>query len=370
MDLKESIEYITNNMDSSDKQYKDLYNSINYIKESIDEFILDESKVISKLYLDGLYKKAQEIISKGDILNKASSELNEILQLFDKSICENSSITFLNENSDYDFLRVSLVNDDICPECGIKMEHTKSEYKRKGKIKIVNSFVCQSCNRKMIMKNTFTNIVKNANPSDVNIIMEKDYTLPIRESNTLYFEDVIVLKNLKICSNLQHDTNDIQASVSIVNEQGRISKKLINVSYCKDCNKYYMLKSEFDEIKGIVLCKVIDETKKVKPTSGEFNMSISESKMHEYGYNVNINSQLPREQRQVILASLLESNIMTKSEILSHLDTLSSRGKKIPNWQEAVKKWNEDYIYVKEYDVGDLPQIKINKFILKYSTME
>lgn len=65
----------------------------------------------------------------------------------------------------------------------------------------------------------------------------------------------------------------------------------------------------------------------------------------------------------MILASVVESNILTREQICSHLDTLIERGRKIEKWQLATQKWNQDRQYIKTYNTKSLPKVLVNSVI-------
>lgn len=68
-------------------------------------------------------------------------------------------------------------------------------------------------------------------------------------------------------------------------------------------------------------------------------------------------TNIPDKQRLLILALVIESNLMTKHEVMSHLSILIDQGSKIEKWESAVYKWKSDRQYVSEYKKGLLSQI-------------
>ena len=45
---------------------------------------------------------------------------------------------------------------------------------------------------------------------------------------------------------------------------------------------------------------------------------------------------------------------------------LIERGSKIPNWNEATKKWKDDRMYVQTYHLNEVPDVVFERIILKY----
>ena len=180
--------------------------------------------------------------------------------------------------------------------------------------------------------------------------------------------DVIVLSNTRHCSYKNHNTTDVTIQVPVVKNDGHVTDIKILASYCKECNRYTILKEDFKKIDGIILCEIIDETNPYNnDTVDEFVLEQRESILYKYGYNVQSKINLSSQQRHIILASVIEANILTRRQIIDHLTTLIERGSKIPNWKEATSKWKEDKYYVQSYKTENLPTAMFDKIILKYS---
>ena len=71
----------------------------------------------------------------------------------------------------------------------------------------------------------------------------------------------------------------------------------------------------------------------------------------------------------MILASVIESGILTRDQICSHLDTLIERGNKIEKWEMATNKWKQDRHFVKSYNASNLPKVLFDKVIVKYNQL-
>ena len=132
-----------------------------------------------------------------------------------------------------------------------------------------------------------------------------------------------------------------------------------------------MLKTDFKQIEGVIACKVVDYTTIQNGNNNYYDDEIEikqkESILYQYGYNVKTKEDLSDKQRHIILASVVESQILTREQICSHLDTLIERGSKIEKWELATQKWKQDRQYVKKYNNKNLPTILFNKVILKYN---
>lgn len=181
------------------------------------------------------------------------------------------------------------------------------------------------------------------------------------------FADVIVLSNINYCTYKGHSVDDVIAHIPTFTPDGKIKYIDMNLTYCNQCDKYIMLKSDFKSISGIIACEVIDETTSYNyNNSDSIEISQSESLLYKYGYNVKTKENISDKQRHLILAAVIESGILTRDQICSHLDTLIERGSKIDKWKLATQKWTQDRQYVKKYNSSHLPEILLNKVILKY----
>lgn len=129
-----------------------------------------------------------------------------------------------------------------------------------------------------------------------------------------------------------------------------------------------MLKNDFKQIEGIIACKVIDQTViHTKNDGDDIEIKQYESVLYQYGYNVKTKDNLSDKQRHLILAAVVESSILTREQICSHLDTLIERGEKIKKWELATQKWKQDRHFVKKNNVKSLPTVLMDKIVLKYS---
>lgn len=312
------------------------------VDNNIDELVND-SKVLRN------YISSIQVIP----LNKESFEYDQI-SLFDKESPEYDQISL------FDKIYVYIIDDNICPECGISVIDHEIQYMYKDISKsviwhrypIYNKLFC------------FDYELEDFNVKDTNISINYTYYM----HRKLTFQDAIVLSNLISCTYKEHKLSDVTAEVPVFMEDGSIEFKNINISYCQQCNKYIMLKTDFKNFEGVVACKVIDQTTpQNSSTDDEIEIKQKESILYQYGYNVKTKEGLSGKQRHMILAAVIESNILTRGQICSLLDTLIERGSKIKKWELATQKWKQDREYVKNYNIKNLPRILLEEIILKYS---
>lgn len=256
------------------------------------------------------------------------------------------------------------VSDDLCPFCNVKFINHYVYYQR-----IVNNKLhdesklwhrCPNCNKLFVLDYE----IEDFDFENTNIILNKE-----KFENTFRIDiySIIVLSNTLKCSS-NHQTKDVIAILPILNEDGQISYIRMNASYCTKCNRFTILKEDFDTIKGIVICQIIDETTDTyNNDKSDIEIGQKQSVLFQYGYNVQAKKNLSDKQRHIILASLIESQIMTRREVIDHLITLIERGSKIPSWKEATQKWKIDRDFVKDYQSDSLPEVIFNSIVLQYS---
>lgn len=194
--------------------------------------------------------------------------------------------------------------------------------------------------------------------------------------NRLSTHEIIVLNSLKQCSSKDHKLEDVEAIIMTVLPNGLISPETINISYCRNCDQYIATILEYNELKGIPLCKVIDKTKEENQsnkhtTYDSSNYDKTGSKLTQYGYNVNVSDNLTKEQRQTILGVQIY-NGMTKAEIICYIDSNIHNGElrkdSAKSWDNAISKWKEDKEFVQNFDNEKfIKKIDVDKIILKYT---
>lgn len=174
---------------------------------------------------------------------------------------------------------------------------------------------------------------------------------------------VIVINDNRKCIYECHNIQDVIGIVKISTVDGIVDYSL-NVAYCKTCNLYIMLKSEFKNLKmqGAILCEIIDYTKKLKTTPSK-SISSNESRIHQFGYNV-IKDKYTDEQRHAILASIIENTDISKHEIESCIYRPMRQHSTQSSYADAVSCWEKDLEFVRNYQKGDMPEVIIDKIVV------
>lgn len=173
--------------------------------------------------------------------------------------------------------------------------------------------------------------------------------------------NAIVLSDNYKCINEAHTIDDINTVVRLAKNNGEIIDYNMPAAYCKNCNLYFVLKDDYIQAKsiGVLLCVVKDYTQKhLQKHKGKKTIG-KESKIHELGYNVKKNNGYTEQQRQIILANILENTDISKYEIKSNINMNIARHRNQPNYNQSVECWKKDLDFVDGYKLGDLPQVKI-----------
>lgn len=207
-------------------------------------------------------------------------------------------------------------------------------------------------------------------------IKEPPIEVPKYNKNNIQREDIthvgitaIVLSDNRKCTNKSHSLIDIQAKIRISTRPvGKIISYEIPAAYCKQCDLYFILKSDFYTArdKGIILCPIIDRTQKYLEKHKQRGQSVSESKIHQLGYNVKKGNGYTNEQRHVVLANIIENTNISQHEIKSLITRCISQHKTQPNYVGSVKAWQNDLEFISNYHAGDLPEVSVDTIILKY----
>lgn len=176
----------------------------------------------------------------------------------------------------------------------------------------------------------------------------------------------IVLNDNRKCTNNNHSITDLNAKIRIAKSNGEVTIFNIPAAYCKECDTYFVLKRDYKAAKlcGKILCPIIDLTREGEQKYKGKNPISSESRIHQLGYNVQRGSNYTREQREVILANIIENTNISKHEIESCIIRPMMQHKNQPNYADAVLAWQQDLEFVKSYKHGDIPEVIVDKIIV------
>lgn len=360
------IKYKNNNQ----TQIRNIYNNLLEITSSLKSIRNNLASDAYKIMTSDNISDTTEIM---DDINLLKEQISYIESFTSSKSIENNDDTTLSNTEEIDeeitpiFTKKVypyLIDDDLCPFCNVKLVQHYIYYQRINSNEINDESVawhrCPACNKLFVIDYESEDF----DFENTNIIVNKDKYNNIPQIN-IY--TLIVLSNTLKCS-FSHETKDIVAKLPTLNEYGQISYINVNASYCPTCNRFTILKDDFNAIKDIVTCKVIDETMSYSENSNSSEIEIEQKQsiLAQYGYNVQTKKDLSEQQRHIILSSIIEAQIMSRREVIDHITTLIERGTKIPNWKIATQKWKEDRQFVSEYQSDNLPEVVFNNIILRY----
>ena len=184
------------------------------------------------------------------------------------------------------------------------------------------------------------------------------------ETIQIEFADFVVKTNVFKC-NLNHAIEQIQAKINIMQPDGGIIEQCVSAGYCKECNCYFILQTDFERLRnyGVLLCQQITEEAYRKNGLSILNgdQLKPESLLHQSGYNVSAAEDLSSEQRHEILRRVVDNGLYSVSGICSHLDWLIARNNKITNrdMSSAISKWKEDRAFISSYSANTQRKVQV-----------
>ncbi len=200
-------------------------------------------------------------------------------------------------------------------------------------------------NDSKIISNYFDSIFKNCHfiswDNKINCMLD-DFII-------IDFKNIIVRSSIKKCNIENHNTQIINGIFFVVdNKSNDILIKKIPLVFCPNCNKYFLYDFEYTALRssGKVLCKIYkqDQLNSIQ----DFSKLTLESVFKICGYTVDQNEDLSEKARHNILDFLIKRKITTVIQTLNFLQWLINTRKNNINMYNAVKKWEQDFIYVND----------------------
>lgn len=194
-----------------------------------------------------------------------------------------------------------------------------------------------------------------------------------RKSKQIYFDNVIVVGDLLACVHQEHKREELFILVDFVRKDGGKFSIETKASYCEKCNLFFVRTHDYRMIKinacgAKMLCQEIEYERYCKnPDFRKLNLN-DHSILNVYGYNVNAIENLTHTQRQEILASMVDRQIITKERIASYL-AFFIRGaqNQKKDMSAAIDKWHMDRNYILDYTVGSRKKVEPVKItVIKY----
>jgi len=178
-------------------------------------------------------------------------------------------------------------------------------------------------------------------------------TLPdkLLEKHNVKSSDVIVITHAMYCKNSEHTVYPCIGLVPILTNDNVETVYEIYLGYCKECNQHYMFEQDYKRMLAVgkPLCKVYEIYEyEALLNNSEFKYN-SQSVLNSMGYNVDASIALVTDERHRILMSVIDNNMIRVHELIDFLYWLIRTRETQPKYDNAVKKWKEDVIFVENY---------------------
>ncbi len=189
----------------------------------------------------------------------------------------------------------------------------------------------------------------------VEIAMEEIKRKEKDRDNYIGKNDVLVRSSYKTCSYPDHKIRKITAIVMLLSLSGKVSEAKIDAFYCPTCNKYYILKDDFDSLRkrGGICCKIIEKPVKVtKVNEKEYYEQVEESIYHALGYSVDKQNGPSVKARRAVLDFIIDNGIRTQKQTIDYLGRRIRKNGRAKHMQDAKAEWKLDreYLMSDEHD--------------------
>ena len=183
-----------------------------------------------------------------------------------------------------------------------------------------------------------------------------------KEIHSINALDLVVRCTIFECMHEDHNICDIDAKITVLDENGQENEVIVSAGYCAQCNIYFIMDSVYQHLKrqGIILCRITDEKTYLKGGFMNGAKLAQESILMQYGYNVSQMEGLSATRRQKILAVIIDNKVLSKNEIISYLDFFIRQHGRRSNMELAVAKWEDDHDFVEHYRIGEYTQYGVN----------
>lgn len=137
----------------------------------------------------------------------------------------------------------------------------------------------------------------------------------------------------------------------------------ISVYYEKSTMRYFINEELYTlarEKYGLPYMRLCAESQ--NPGSSGFSELRKNSYLNLLGYSVNANDGLTSEDRHRLLSKIIDCRLLSKSEIMNHLEWLIRTRGNMPHMENAVFEWRADLRFVSEYDMIKQRSIWVDRF--------
>jgi len=172
----------------------------------------------------------------------------------------------------------------------------------------------------------------------------------------------IIHTRKNICFNDGNDLQDINGKVNVITDDGSVVEMYFVAAYCTICERYYIFDNEYKRLRktGALLCHILAPSLASEQSlNNDFSNWNQESALHMYGYSVDINTGLTNDQRQMLLYYLVSNNLLTRFEIIAHLELLIRLNSNKETFESAIYKWQSDIDFLNNVRFDSIPEGQI-----------
>lgn len=178
----------------------------------------------------------------------------------------------------------------------------------------------------------------------------------------IFVSDDLLIRSNNLYCNLEHNLERVAGEILVCDGEGNILKCLVPITYCKDCELYYILEEDYRVLKrkGLILCQIMSypDYKKYGAYDNNFAKWKDQSPLRIWGYTVSKKHNYTDRQRQIILEDMLDCRNMTKEQVLSYLDFFIRINENKAD--DTLAKWKSDREYIANYELGSSKRLRVN----------
>ena len=183
------------------------------------------------------------------------------------------------------------------------------------------------------------------NNNNNNKITNNSNNYPVRH---LGEKDFVVYSNILRCRNKKHIVEDILGKVKLFTIHNREIEYTFHGVYCEKCNVCFILRDDFEKIRniGVPCCHIESSESYYSRLASGNRWESGEYVLSDYGYNVRAIDNIPEEERHLRLRQVIRYGILSASEVKGKIILFRSSKQGLPNYQNAIKKWNRDIDFI------------------------
>lgn len=201
--------------------------------------------------------------------------------------------------------------------------------------------------------------------------LEIENSKDIHKNRVIGVADFLVRVSSYHCVISKHKLDYVDAIVSVL-YRNSLLEIIIPASYCPECNKYYILERHYEALKkqGYICCRIDTYDSLVAEGKGYYSGYQEKSILRQYGYSVSKKIGLTERERHRILDFVIDNHILSKADVIDHIEWQISDKKNRDNMDIAIEKWESDIRYVQKKIIGVTIRVNSIKVPIKRIKIE